>query len=118
MKKIFLLSALVCLFAFSKAQGNLQFNQVIHYVLQGGTPQNITVPAGKVWKIEAASVPELYLNLYLRNASNQNIAIFPFSSSYNQCLPYWLPGGFTGNFFYNYVGYRASVSILEFNIVP
>ncbi len=53
MKKIFFLTILSLCFLFfvpySKAQGNLQFNQVL--VLSSGA--NYTVPAGKVLKIES-----------------------------------------------------------------
>jgi hypothetical protein len=120
MKKLFFFAALLLCFAGAKAQGNLQFNQVINYTLIGTTPQNFTVPAGKVWKIEAVGVDYTNTpNVYIRNASNQNLVTFYTSASYNNPLPYWLSGGFTGNFYLsNSNTYRGCISIIEFNIVP
>src|SRR5687768_11527759 len=51
MKKAILFSVLVFSALLIKAQGNLQFNQIILYDLAGSAIQNITVPPGKVWKI-------------------------------------------------------------------
>lgn len=102
------------------AQGNLQFNQVINYTLVGGTAQSFTVPAGKVWKIEAVAMDYTNTpNIHMRTPANQIVASFFTSSSYNNPLPYWLPSGYTGNFYLSNSGtYRGSVSIIEFNVVP
>jgi hypothetical protein len=120
MKKALLLFVLLCTFAGVKAQGNLQFNQVINQVLVGNTPVNFTVPAGKVWKIESVGVD--YVNTpttHIRNASNQVLVTFYTSSSYQNPLPYWLSSGFTGNFILsNSATYRGCISIIEFNVVP
>lgn len=63
MKKLITLTAfLFTAFSYSIAQGNLQFNQVINGEISAVIPSNatvigsITVPAGKVWKIEAVSL--------------------------------------------------------------
>ena len=38
--------------AQSKAQGNLQFNQVLNLEITYNSALTYTIPAGKVWKIE------------------------------------------------------------------
>lgn len=109
------------------AQGSLQFNQVLSY--SGSDSGNWTyaspswtVPAGKVWKIEAASAN-------IGGAVAQQVEIDPgggFAAvgldSYNR-LPIWLKAG-------DQVRLRASrsccgtanfsyfISIIEFNVVP
>lgn len=108
---------------FSKqafAQGNLQFNQVINYTLVGSTPLSFTVPAGKVWKIEAVSGENTNTPIvWLRTPANQPVATFFVSSGNHSPVPYWLSSGYTGNFYLtNSSGYRGSVSIIEFNVVP
>jgi hypothetical protein len=120
MRKILALTTFICCFGFSKAQGNLQFNQVINQVLVGLTPVNFTVPAGKVWKIEAVGVDNTNNpTTHIRNASNQILVTFYTSSSSQNPLPYWLSSGFTGNFFLsNSSTYRGCISIIEFNVVP
>jgi hypothetical protein len=121
MKNILLLSTLVCCFAFSKAQGNLQFNQVILFDIAISGSQVINVPAGKVWKIESVgmgssgSAPDIFL----RNSAAQNICHFAApGSTVAASLPYWLPASFTGSFLNNNPSFRCSISILEFNVVP
>ena len=48
MRSVILLSFALCFVKIATAQGNLQFNQVI-----SATNSDMTVPAGKVWKIES-----------------------------------------------------------------
>ena len=111
------LAAYCLLPADSSAQGNLQFNQVIMYDMTSGGTQNITVPAGKVWKIESASTSNgSTVGVSLRNAALQNIGILSTSTAASN-FPIWLPTGFTGSFYNNAAG-RSMVSILEFNVVP
>jgi hypothetical protein len=120
----FIFLAVIFLVAgFSKqafAQGNLQFNQVINYTLVGSTAQSFTVPAGKVWKIEAVAADNTNTPyVWLRNPANQVVATFYPASTLHSPVPYWLPSGYTGNFYLtNSAGYRGSVSIIEFNVVP
>jgi hypothetical protein len=121
MKKLIVLCLLAFCFSYTKAQGNLQFNQVIFYDIAISGTQNITVPAGKVWKIESVSMGSSGSapSIFLRNSSVQNIAFF--SAPYNSVtasFPFWLPTGFTGSFANNSPSYRCCVSILEFNIIP
>jgi hypothetical protein len=103
----------------ARAQGNLQFNQVILVDLASGGAYNIIVPPGKVWKIESS----MNYNgssgaVGLRNAAVQAIGILGSSSSNAaSTYPFWLPSGFTGSFL-NVSAGRSCVSIIEFNVVP
>ncbi len=118
-KLLFFLLLLLTTATFSSAQGNLQFNQVVNFTLVGITPVNFTVPAGKVWKIEAVGAESTNTpEVHLRNASNQPIATFYPAGTYHSPLPYWLNSGFSGNFYLlNSATYRGSVSIIEFNVL-
>ena len=62
---IFAILAFMSLSSAIKAQGNLQFNRAINYNLTCTTPGtstqvqqtvSVTVPAGKVWKIESCNL--------------------------------------------------------------
>ena len=118
-----------------KAQGNLQFNQVLTYTGTGSGSFSYsspawTVPAGKVWKVESASpnvgnaavtrainvnAGSSWGSFALITSAGQETSINPF--------PIWLKAGdqvqlqaagnccSTTNFSY-------VISILEFNIVP
>jgi hypothetical protein len=112
------------------AQGNLQFNQV---VTLNGTPTpcvntNIdTVPAGKVWKIEAWTNNNevniyfnntLYNNHFLAVWGNNNGTQMQLSSNMN---PIWLKGGDVISVTISNQFCQARpyfFSILEFNITP
>jgi hypothetical protein len=134
----------ICLLLFLGnfySQGNLQFNQVILWKLNSQSlyPDNnsyynvqgtLTVPQGKVWRIDAASyygtAPWFDLKL-------DNFLLFARKTSsgggliYHQDIefPIWLPSGT-----YNYLARMycpqcgiqiyegSSVSIVEFNIIP
>lgn len=127
------------------AQGNLQFNQVILWKLNSkivygaGTygydwliQGTITVPIGKVWRIDAAGYNKpttmhwaLTLDNFLLFSRKQS----PGGGIVNHLdinFPIWLPSGT-----YNYVASAAggssystivydgsSASIVEFNIIP
>jgi hypothetical protein len=119
------ISALVIIFcvAFftqeSKAQGNLQFNQVILFDIVFSGTQTINVPAGKVWKIESTGSGSSSSNgVYLRNSAGTYISYFTTISSASSTYPYWLPSGFSGAFVNLHPSIRCSVSIIEFNVVP
>jgi hypothetical protein len=126
MKKIptTILFAAIFLLLLSKssfAQGNLQFNQVILFDIAASGTQAITVPAGKVWKIESVSMGSTSSNadIFLRNASAIAIAHFSGPATANTAIyPYWLPTSFTGSFVNNHPSFRCSISIIEFNVVP
>jgi hypothetical protein len=121
MKKIALIALLLCCFSFLKAQGNLQFNQVILFDIPAGGMQAINVPAGKVWKIESVGLGTSSSSLLsLRNAAAQNMTYLANwgSPDYAATLPFWLPSSFVGSFAQVGNPARAVVSIIEFNIVP
>lgn len=93
-------------------QGNLQFNQVL--ILDAPTAGNqVTVPAGKVWKIESVAMASN--NAYFQiQWAGLNYFVLNTSSGYNN-LPFWLPA----NASVTLVGSSSTkVSIIEFNIVP
>jgi hypothetical protein len=143
MKKIIITIVLLIAVNTIKAQGNLQFNEVKNIEITGttlpydpnvfGVPIStigtITVPTGKVWKIESTSVKEnnlfpiystspfvLFLNNHVAYSTNQGTNNQPFVF-----LPIWLSAG-------SYqvkisssaaqLNAIASISAIEFNIAP
>lgn len=120
-KNIFLV-AVFCFFSNQKGytQGNLQFNQVILYDFAASATQAITVPSGKVWKIEAGnSYNGSNSGITIRNSANQAMGVLSTSASVSTSVyPFWLPSGFTGSLLNGASTGRACLSIIEFNIVP
>ncbi len=140
MKKI--LVAFICILGlstFSSAQGNLQFNQVIieNFSANIGTwttstVATITVPAGKVWKIEHA---DLWIQSSLRQTQHSEYSLFidnillrrhkgstGNAHQYASRLPVWLPAGTYSviisnedSSVYDFVG---DINAIEFNITP
>ena len=129
---------LAVLFYFSlaaRSQGNLQFNQVVQQSFNQSvasatmtTLSTITVPAGKVLKIENASVAanmagiltgsKLYIGnhcLWQLNYSSGGLFI-------DRSFPLWLNAGTYALQVYHIDGVsinlRASFSGIEFNVVP
>ena len=111
--------------AQSKAQGNLQFNQVLHLEITCCTASTFTVPVGKVWKIEGGmadnpSSPTRITNIngnpmeaYITGYYAQNYSVYPIP------LPYWLPASTQITFNTGSgVGQKGYVSIIEFNVIP
>ena len=94
------------------SQGNLQFNQVLSLdANSGGNP--VTVPAGKVWKIESVAFSNN--NAYFQiEWGGVNYFVLNNSTPYAN-LPYWLPSGESVSLVANV---NAKVSIIEFNVVP
>jgi hypothetical protein len=125
MKKI-LYSLLLLLAASSflaQAQGNLQFNRVISESISLNPSQSstlITVPAGKVWKIEAVEANHSGSTIYKYEINGQVFAISNGSPSrINHGL--WLKAGDTFRVLNGPTGNNNTpyyYSILEFNIVP
>ena len=109
-----------------KAQGNLQFNQVL--LLSTSTNGNVTlgtVPSNKVWKIEASGTSaDGYNNCGFSFDGGTNTAYYVgsayiYNSSYehtNSTNVVWLPAGTTITA--KTCNYYRWVSIIEFNIVP
>jgi hypothetical protein len=105
-----------------RAQGNLQFNQVLYLSNTTDNQTQWTVPAGKVWKIEALGVVSSTLTVYINNA-----VAFYYAGTYSNsstsgyyrnadASPIWLPAG-------SILGHNCGCgnrwfSIIEFNIVP
>jgi hypothetical protein len=111
--------------AQSKAQGNLQFNQVLHLEITCCTASTFTVPVGKVWKIEGSmaytnnyptrisAINGNPMEAYLTGYTYLNYGVLPIP------LPYWLPTNTQVSFSTgNTIGYKGYVSIIEFNVIP
>lgn len=126
---------LLFLVSFVKAQNNLQFNQVIRLGYTGTVASNaapvsagtLTVPAGKVWKIESGSAIDTKLFTVQLSLTVDSQLVYSGHSAgssmpFQLTQPIWLgPGTYnvavaliTG-FNYNFV---AKISALEFNVVP
>jgi hypothetical protein len=135
MKNFFLIIALSSLSILSKAQGNLQFNQVLTYNGNLTAGNNTTVssptytcPTGKVWKIESktrtpnnigANGSYGTIEFYLNGTLSQDL----YSGNGIDTAPFWLKAGdniyyrFT-NAFSNFITASFTISIIEYNIVP
>jgi hypothetical protein len=112
----------------------LEFSQVIVYTFDKSAAQSITVPSGKVWKIESAGLGGSNGSIFLRTTvltvADTRIAIL-FSTirndDFSSPLPYWLPENFTGSLYTDTADATtpdssipptaASVSISEYDIV-
>lgn len=144
MKKIILtLVVLANLMMVAKAQGNLQFNQVIYRELSITITANITnpftqitltVPAGKVWKIESVITSQITgaagsYGYYTDGIITLNGRVLHFGGWDSPSpLPVWLPeGSYTLVLSRNCAPcysssspptINGSISAIEFNIVP
>lgn len=119
------------------AQNNLEFSRVINqdiYLLSDGTTSyketsiTLTVPAGKVWKVESATVAEKFNGSnydYYANGGTlvlNSTVIGRQNSSYTNGLPFWLSAGNhelilqggTSSASYEWFGH---LSIIEFSVV-
>ena len=115
MKKFITLALIIGTTTFIQAQSNLVFNQVLNFNI--GTRESVTVPEGKVWKLESgisqgdvliSSINQEYGN----NLDSSNMD--PFSLQvYN--MPMWLGQGTTLTLINGSFNF---LSILEFNVVP
>ena len=117
MKK-FLLFTFLILFVFIsvRAQGNLEFNQVLNYEFTSAG-SSFTVPAGKVWKLENVMITST--NNYACLVYNGNTYIMRqhnTSSSAWDNFPFWIGSNKT----FTLGGGCASgfISIIEFNVIP
>ena len=125
---------LVVLGATSFAQGNLQFNQVLNFDYSVTLGPNadalvgtLTVPAGKVWKITAASSQDVSNNEYSTAIAVNNHLLYQYyyranSAAVSNNTPYWLaPGNHVveiSNLYTGTITGRGSLSVIEFNVVP
>ena len=129
MRNLFLFLFLIC-FGALNAQGNLQFNQVVTV-----STTSMTVPAGKVWKVESYSESEVTFNsnyspgcinvnyhrpLVINNNNYYffgNMATASSGANYittGNKLPIWLKSGDQ----IRTVCSSDFASAIEFNIVP
>ena len=112
----------------------LEFSQVIVYTFDKSAAQNISVPSGKVWKIESAGIGGTNGSIFLRttvlSVADVRIAIL-FSTikndDFSSPMPYWLAAGFSGSLYSDTADATtadgsipptsASVSITEYTII-
>ena len=135
MKKLILIA--ICFIALQlSAQGNLQFNQVVNnsYTATLGTTQTtigtITVPAGKVWKIESANyyftqgtgnrIPGRGSGSYIAYIGDNLIWDGTNGLGHQDFFPIWLPSGTYDVSSRSPATYLVTVnfSAIEFNVVP
>ncbi|MFM1828892.1 MAG: hypothetical protein RL624_1133 [Bacteroidota bacterium] len=125
-----ILSFLIFLFPFYSSASNLVFNQVLTYageVNNTSTPVTLTVPTGKVWKIEYLKNPSTFntvkaVKLVTPGTSNGNIPIDVEGLSQSLITQnFWLKSGdqlyISGS---TNSTSQASyfISIIEYNVVP
>jgi hypothetical protein len=139
MKKIVTIFSFILAVILVKAQGNLQFSQVITQTgnlsvsspCQSQSSATLTVPSNKVWKIESMSRcnPLFYLNGGNVNTCYYNNDRFNNSTATSMAIdnaPIWLKAGDAINFNLTLscnanpglVSYSYFISIIEYNIVP
>ena len=114
MKQLGTIAVLILISISLKAQGNLQFNQVL--LLDVTNPANsVTVPAGKVWKIESAIMNQnnSYTQLQIGGVSYY----LSSTSTLYKNVPFWIPSG-TSLGLLSPSGHLGKISIIEFNVVP
>lgn len=119
MKKLIALALIIGTTTLTQAQNNLVFNRVLNFRLADEVP--VTVPEGKVWKIEASAnltnftiysndiTPPYGLAMDSSNSGSLNL----FSSEFAQTV--WVAEGYS---IVHRNGSNNFVSILEFNVVP
>jgi len=131
MKKLILIA--ICFISLQlSAQGNLQFNQVLTLSYTGSIPAQstnslgtLTVPAGKVWKIESGSRVSVVSNFF-SNVSTARFMLDDFTVIGHQndpvSYPIWLNEGVYTIYVSHSQGstasYKWGLSIIEFNVVP
>jgi beta-galactosidase/beta-glucuronidase len=106
-----------------KAQGNLQFNQVLLLSASANNTAQWTVPAGKTWKIESMGCMASSMYVYYNN-----LMAFEFVGDFTNNLgayyrgsdagAIWLPSGTVLGHGSSNASANRWFSILEFNIVP
>jgi len=99
------------------AQGDLQFNQVLTYTVNGAQANIYTVPAGKVAKITKAiekSDSSQYSSVFTINGTNH----YP-NNNFPQKDGMWLKAGdIIGSYIGTYgAQYNITISIIEYNII-
>ena len=112
-RKFIISSILICSSIFIEAQNNLVFNRVLNFSISSEEP--VTVPEGKVWKIEGGDSMG-YLSIYSSNQDYGNNINYE-NNIYLQNLPkpYWLGEG--ASIVNPTSNDENHISILEFNVV-
>jgi hypothetical protein len=97
----------------------LNFAQVIVMKINPGASPTLSVPTGKVWKIESVSISGTSGSVILKKGGQDVGILFSTisNSNYGSQLPFWLNDTF-GASVLNDSTHRASVSITEWNIAP
>ena len=139
MKKLIFIA--ICFVSLNlSAQGNLQFNQVVnlnytHTIPSGfsnSTVTNITVPAGKIWKIEYSSLSRnnasyRFTGVLAQSLSIDNFVLIAQNSNGNferqKGGVLWLNEGSHNLFITQETSntndsFDIGISAIEFNIVP
>ena len=116
MKKLITFALIIGATTFIQAQSNLVFNQVLNFNI--GLGETVTVPEGKVWKLESGiSQGEVLISSinqeYGNNLDSSNMDDYALQT-YN--MPLWLGQG--TSLTYNGSTGDNFLSILEFNVVP
>ncbi len=125
-------SVLFWLFVFGfmgvKAQGTLQFNQVL--TLESSVSSCLicwTVPAGKVWKIESASSnSDSPISLYVNNRALGDLTGYAFSTTstsywgtrWGVKFPFWLQANASLGFSGAGSSRNTTFFVIEFNVIP
>jgi hypothetical protein len=131
MKNILIILAL-SISSLSFGQGNLQFNQVVKQTFSTTSTSTfivgtITVPAGKVWKVESCGFVQQFVSGaegVLGSSLNQVVlgshAIYYLNNPGLVYLPLWLPTGtYQVSANTGVAGTKIiSISAIEFNVVP
>lgn len=111
-----------------KAQGTLQFNQVL--TLESSTSSCTvcwTVPAGKVWKVEMASsnsdspISVLVNNRelgYLTGHAYATSSTSYWGARWGMHFPFWLQGNATLGFSGAGTSKNTTFFVIEFNVIP
>ena len=120
MKKILFIAITILTFSFSSySQNNLEFNQVINLIGQSnGT--SVVVPSGKVWKVEVAT-PDCVANNTLQRVVIAGITMYSSKVNAQISLVSYSPAVWlnAGSHSIGVGGCAsASLSIIEFNVVP
>lgn len=105
--------ALLFALTFSKIDAqNLQFSQVISQSV--AINESITVPSGKVWKIEFAAIYGSNTSAARIRVNNSSDIVSCKSCGYVNSFPIWVKAGDVLNF----ISAEGYISAIEFTVVP
>ena len=110
MKKLITLALIISATTFTQAQSNLVFNRVLNFTVLSNVP--VTVPEGKVWKVEHANAPISATNTDVPYGVLDNST---YNTTQSNQSAIWFS---EGTVLAPSQGSGVVLSILEFNIVP